>query len=83
MSKKISVIIKKKIKKFNSSITFTGDKSLTHRGFLIASQCKGISRLKAVLESEDIKSTIKCLKELGVKIIKKNNQYLVFGNGLN
>ena len=82
MSKKISVIIEKKIKKFNSSITFIGDKSLTHRGFLIASQCRGISRLKAVLESEDIKSTIQCLKKLGVKIIKKNNQYLVFGNGL-
>ena len=31
MSKKISVIIEKKIKKFNSSIAFTGDKSLTKR----------------------------------------------------
>ena len=54
MSKKISIIIEKKIKKFNSKITFYGDKSLSHRSFLFASQCRGISRLKNVLESEDI-----------------------------
>ena len=83
MGKKISIIIEKKIKKFNSKITFYGDKSLSHRSFLFASQCRGISRLKNVLESEDIKSTIKSLKKLGVKILKKNNEYLVFGNGLN
>ena len=83
MSKKITVTIEKKIQKFNSTITFYGDKSLSHRGFLLGSQCRGISRLKGILESKDIKSTIRCLKKLGVKILKKNNEYLIFGNGLN
>ena len=83
MSKKISVITRKKIKKFNSSIAFDGDKSLSHRGFIIASQCRGVSRLKGVLEAEDVKATINCLKNLGVKIVKKKNDYFIFGNGLN
>ena len=83
MSKKFSVIIEKKIKKFNKTIHCDGDKSITHRGFLLASQCRGISKLKGVLESEDIKSTINCLRKLGVKILKKKNEYRIFGNGLN
>ena len=83
MSKKFSVIIEKQIQKFNKTIFCEGDKSITHRGFLLASQCRGISRLKGVLEAEDVKSTIHCLKKLGVKILKKKNEYLVFGNGLN
>ena len=83
MSKKLKVIIEKKIKSFNNTIICEGDKSITHRAFLLASQCRGISRLRGVLEAEDIASTIRCLKELGVKILKKNNEYFVFGNGLN
>ena len=83
MSKKFSVIVEKKILKFNKTIVCEGDKSITHRGFLLSSQCRGVSKLKGVLESEDIKSTINCLKKLGVKILKKKNEYWVFGNGLN
>ena len=49
---------------------------------LIASQCIGVSNINNILESEDVKNTIICLKKLGVKIIKKNKKYIVFGNGL-
>ena len=83
MNKKFSVILNKKIKKFKATIECEGDKSISHRGFLLASQCRGISSLKGVLQSEDIQCTIQCLKRLGVKIVRKNNIYFVFGNGLN
>tara|TARA_Y100000590_G_scaffold469695_1_gene659134 strand:- start:137 stop:1480 length:1344 start_codon:yes stop_codon:yes gene_type:complete len=82
MNKKFSVIINNKIKKFNKTIRVESDKSISHRALLIASQCIGPSYLKGVLESEDVKNTINCLKKLGVKILKKNNRYIVFGNGL-
>ena len=72
MSKKFSVYIDSKIKKFNKSITVENDKSISHRALLIASQCIGVSKIKGVLESEDVKNTIICLKKLGVKIIKKS-----------
>ena len=71
MNKKFSVYINSKIKKFNKTITVEGDKSISHRALLIASQCIGTSSIKGILESEDVKNTIACLKKLGVKISKK------------
>ena len=71
MKKKFSVSVNKKIEKFNKTIFVEGDKSISHRSLLIASQCIGISSINNILESEDIKNTILCLKKLGVKILKK------------
>jgi len=82
MTKKFSVHINSKIKKFNKTIYVQNDKSISHRALLIASQCMGISKIRGVLESEDTKNTINCLRDLGVKILKKNKNYLVYGNGL-
>ena len=84
MKKKISVLINSKIKKFNKIIKIPGDKSCSIRAILLASQCIGISKIKNLLESEDVLDCINTLKKsLGVKIIKKKNIYKVYGNGLN
>jgi 3-phosphoshikimate 1-carboxyvinyltransferase len=84
MKKKLSVSINKKIEKFNKKIKIPGDKSCSIRTVLFASQCIGISKIKNLLESEDVLNCINTLKtSLGVKIIKKNNIYQVYGNGLN
>ena len=84
MKKKFSVSVNKKIKKFNKKIEIPGDKSCSIRAILFASQCIGISKIKNLLESEDVLNCINALKtSLGVKIIKKNNIYQVYGNGLN
>jgi len=84
MEKKFSVSVNKKIEKFNKKIEISGDKSCSIRAILFASQCIGISKIKNLLESEDVLNCINALKtSLGVKIIKKNNIYQVYGNGLN
>ena len=83
MKKKNYVLIKKKIKKFNKKINIPGDKSCSIRAVLVASQCIGVSKIKNLLESEDVMDCVKALKLLGVKIIKKNNIFKIFGNGLN
>ena len=84
MKKKFSVSVKKKIEKFNKKIEIPGDKSCSIRAILFASQCLGISKIKNLLESEDVLNCINALKiSLGVKIIKKKNIYQVYGNGLN
>ena len=82
MNKKFSVYLNSKIKKFNKTIYVEGDKSISHRALMIASQCMGISSIKGILESEDISNTVNCLKALGVRILKKNKSYFVYGNGL-
>ena len=84
MKKKFSVSVKKKIEKFNKKIEIPGDKSCSIRAILLASQCIGVSKIKNLLESEDVLNCINALKtSLGVKIIKKKNIYQVYGNGLN
>ena len=80
--KSFSVIVEKKINKFNKSIFVEGDKSISHRALLISSQAYGVSKLKGMLEAEDIINTIKALKKLGVKIVKHKNIYHIYGNGL-
>ena len=83
MNKKFSVLIKKKISKFNKVIKIPPDKGLSLRSLLLASQCIGKSKIKNLLESDDVLICMKALKTLGVKIIKSNNVYIVHGNGLN
>ena len=83
MQKKNSVLINKKIEKFNKIVKVAADKSLSLRALMIASQCIGVSKIKNLLESQDVLNCLKALRTLGVKIVKDNNVYLVYGNGLN
>ena len=83
MKKKIAVLIKKKINKFNTITKVASDKSLSLRALMLASQCIGRSKITNLLDSEDIQSCIKALKILGVKIVKNKNAHLIYGNGLN
>ena len=82
-TKSFNLVIKNSIKPFKKSIEVDSDKSISIRSFLIGAISHNISTAKNVLESEDVKSTINCLKKLGVKIKKqKANDYLIFGKGL-
>ena len=78
-----SVYFYKKIKKFSKKIYVEGDKSLSIRFAILASMALGISRAENLLLSEDVLSTLKCLKKLGVKIKLINKSCKIIGNGLN
>ena len=77
------VIIKNKLKKFKKEIYISGDKSISIRCVLLASQAIGISKIYNLLESEDIFNTLKSVKKLGIKVKKKKNYYEISGLGLN
>ena len=77
------VNIKKKIKPFNNKIYVDGDKSLSIRWALLASQAEGVSKAFKLLKSEDVLNTLKCLKKLGTKVILKKNFCEITGKGLN
>ena len=83
MKKKFSVLVKDKLNKFNKSIKIPGDKSLSLRALILASQCIGLSKIKNLLESEDVLNCVKALKTLGVRVVKISNIYRVYGNGIN
>ena len=82
-SKSFNLIVNNKVSSFKKSIKVDSDKSISIRSFLIGAISHNISTAKNVLESEDVLSTIKCLKKLGVKIKrKKSGSYLIYGKGL-
>ena len=67
------LVIKSKINKFKKKINVDGDKSLSIRWVLLASQAIGVSKASNLLKSDDVLSAINCLKQLGVRI-----KFLVF-----
>ena len=82
-SKSFSLKVNHIIQPFNKTIEVDSDKSMSIRSLLIGSISQDISISKNILESEDVFSTIKCLKKLGVEI-KKNGlkSYTIKGKGL-
>ncbi len=78
-----TLLIKNKIKKFNKEIKVTGDKSLSIRWVLLASQATGKSRAHNLLMSEDVLAAIDSIKKLGIKVKIYKNYCEIFGNGIN
>ena len=74
---------KAEIKPFSATLKIEGDKSLSIRWALLASQASGTSYAKNILKSEDVLSTLKCLKKLGVKIKLTKNKCEIKGLGIN
>ena len=73
--------IKKKIRSFNKSIFVEGDKSLSIRWVLISSLSKKKSIAYNLLKSEDVMSSIECIKTLGSKVKFEKNKCEIIGNG--
>ena len=77
------LLIKKKIQKFNKQIQVSGDKSLSIRWILLASQAIGRSKGYNLLKSEDVLAAVDSIKKLGIKIKLYKNYCEIFGNGIN
>ena len=71
------------IKPFNRELLIEGDKSLSIRWALLASQAVGKSTAKNILKSEDVLNTLNCLRKLGVKIKLIRNTCIITGMGIN
>ena len=78
-----TISVTKTIKSFNQTIKIEGDKSLSIRWSLIASQAIGKSSADNILRSEDVLNTLKCLRKLGVKIKLTKNKCIIYGVGIN
>ena len=75
--------INNKINKFNKNISIDGDKSLSIRWALLSSQSQKKCKSLNLLRSEDVMSTLDCLKKLGVKVKVSKNFCEITGLGLN
>jgi len=80
---KNSLKISKVIKPFKKTLKIEGDKSISIRWALLASQALGKSKCYNLLKSEDVIDTLNCLKKLGVKIKLTHKTCEIIGKGLN
>ena len=78
-----TISINRTIRPFNKIVKIEGDKSLSIRWALLASQATGKSSAINILKSEDVLNTLKCLKKLGVKIKLFKNKCTINGVGIN
>ncbi len=77
------VKITKPIGSFNKNLEIEGDKSLSIRWALIASQATGKSKSFNLLKSEDVLDTLNCLKKLGIKVKIFKHRCEIISKGLN
>lgn len=65
----------------SATIAVPGDKSISHRALMLAAIATGTSRITAVLDSADIRSTAGMLRALGVDIPDLSADFSVKGVG--
>jgi 3-phosphoshikimate 1-carboxyvinyltransferase len=75
--------INKRILPFNKTIVVDGDKSLSIRWVLLASQTIGASKAYNLLMSGDVLAAINSIKKLGIKVNLYKNYCEIIGNGIN
>ena len=69
--------------KLKGELKISGDKSISHRALILSSMSIGKTKITNLLESDDVLRTLRILRELGIKIIKNRNSWIVYGNGTN
>jgi 3-phosphoshikimate 1-carboxyvinyltransferase len=62
-------------------IVIPGDKSISHRSLILGAMAEGITEVVDILEGEDVQSTARCLKQLGVKIWSEGRSTFIKGAG--
>ncbi len=65
------------------NIKLPGDKSISHRAALFSALATGETKIENFASSEDCRSTLNCLKDLGVEILRENSTVFIKGVGKN
>jgi len=68
--------------KVQGRVRVPGDKSISHRALMFAALAHGRSRVRAVLQSADVKSTAGVLRALGVSVPTLSDDFALDGKGL-
>ena len=75
--------INKKISPYKYRINVDGDKSLSIRWILLASQSEGSCKAYNLLMSEDVFAALNAIRKLGIKFKLHKNYCEIIGNGIN
>ena len=59
-----------------------GDKSISHRALILGALSTGTTRIRGLLEAEDVLNTAKALNALGAPVEKAGDEWIVLGRGV-
>ncbi len=68
MSKETTTVIEPLVQPLCGKVHVPGDKSISHRAVLLSAMAEGTSNLKGVLDSDDVRSSMKAVADLGAKV---------------
>ncbi len=68
--------------RLKGNISVPGDKSISHRALMLAALAVGETRIRGLLEGEDVLRTAEALRALGCRIENEGGDWLVSGRGV-
>jgi 3-phosphoshikimate 1-carboxyvinyltransferase len=68
--------------RIRAELRVPGDKSISHRAFMLGALARGTTTVSSALESHDVASTRGVLQALGASIEKRGDNWVVKGGGL-
>ncbi|MFW0776808.1 MAG: 3-phosphoshikimate 1-carboxyvinyltransferase [Rickettsiales bacterium] len=72
----------RKSNKIVGSVHIPGDKSISHRALILASQLPQTTVISGLLESEDVLNTASALRALGTQIVQSGDKWEIKGVGI-
>jgi 3-phosphoshikimate 1-carboxyvinyltransferase len=69
-------------KTLRGRISVPGDKSISHRALMLGAIAEGETRIHGLASGEDVRSTMNCLRQLGVLIQEQSGETIIHGRGL-
>ncbi|MBK8204891.1 MAG: hypothetical protein IPK68_22145 [Bdellovibrionales bacterium] len=69
------------VSNFRGSLKLPGDKSISHRGLIFGALSQGRTEVHHILESADVQSTARVLRQPGVPIRKEGHVTIIEGRG--
>ena len=74
MSNSSDVVVSPLPGSISGTVRVPGDKSISHRAVLFSAMAEGTSRLSGVLDSEDVRSSIRAVSALGARVDLKPSE---------
>jgi len=66
----------------NGAIRVPGDKSISHRVAMLAAIADGASTISNFASSADCHATLDCVERLGIRVGRRADSIIIYGNGL-
>ena len=76
-------LVSRRVGKLAGDITVPGDKSISHRALMIGAVAVGETRIKGLLEGEDVIRTAAAMRALGAEVVRESNgTWRIHGRGV-